>query len=246
MNIKAWTVFIRLSGCLAGLLMSLLFPVQTTAAEKEDELFSAFRQQMVEQQLKRRGIADIRVLQVMNEIPRHVFVPDAYRWNAYDDTPLPIGHGQTISQPYMVAIMTELISPRTQMRVLEVGTGSGYQAAVLSRLVDQVYSIEIIPPLAIAARKLLTELDYPNLQLKQGDGYFGWPEAAPFDAILVTAAAPTVPPPLLQQLKEGGLMVIPVGSPFRVQQLLLIEKRDGELISNSLMPVRFVPLRRGP
>lgn len=240
---KAWPVFLKISGFLAVLLISLIVPPQA-AADREDERFSALRQQMVEQQLERRGIKDARVLQVMNEVPRHLFVPDAYRLNAYDDSPVPIGHGQTISQPYIVAIMTELIKPGKQMRVLEVGTGSGYQAAVLSRLVDKVYSLEIISALAKSARKRLTNLNYPNLHLKQGDGYFGWPEAAPFDAILVTAASPTIPPPLLQQLKEGGLMVIPVGSPFLVQQLVLIEKREGELISNSLMPVRFVPLRR--
>jgi protein-L-isoaspartate(D-aspartate) O-methyltransferase len=240
------TFFLRFSLCPLLLLSVVAGLLPTAAAGADAAPFRELRRQMVVQQLQGRGIADARVLQVMSEIPRHRFVPEPYRGNAYDDTALPIGHGQTISQPYMVAVMTELIKPRPRMRVLEVGTGSGYQAAVLSQLVERVYSIEIIPQLAAAARRLLTDLHYSNLHLKQGDGYFGWPEAAPFDAILVTAAAPTIPPPLLEQLAEGGLMVIPVGSPFLVQQLMLIEKRDGELISKSLMPVRFVPLRSGP
>jgi protein-L-isoaspartate(D-aspartate) O-methyltransferase len=160
------------------------------------------------------------------------------------DGPLPIGHGQTISQPYIVAYMTEILRIKPQHKVLEIGTGSGYQAAVLAELTNQVYTVEIIPELANSAGKRLKKTGYSSVKARQGDGYHGWPDAAPFDAIMVTAAAEFIPPPLLQQLAEGGRMIIPVGSPFYVQHLMLVEKRQGEISTRSLMLVRFVPFRR--
>ena len=179
----------------------------------------------------------------MADVPRHRFVDEGRRSEAYLDTPLPIGHGQTISQPYMVAFMTETIRPRPGQKILEIGTGSGYQAAVLAACGAEVYSIEIVPPLAERSTALLGELGY-KVATRAGDGFFGWPEAAPFDAVVVTAAAEFIPPPLIDQLKDGGLMVIPVGTPFQVQTLMLVEKSGGKTRSRSLMPVRFVPLRR--
>lgn len=190
-----------------------------------------------------RTALDLRVLKALGQVPRHEFVPLIERFRAYRNHPLPIGHGQTISQPYIVAIMTDLIDPSPDHRVLEVGTGSGYQAAVLAELVKEVYSIEIIEPLGRSADKRLQELGYSNVTTRVGDGYYGWSEHAPFDAIVVTAAASHVPPPLIKQLKPGGLMVIPVGSRFLTQQLVLIKKNeDGTLVTRQLLPVRFVPL----
>lgn len=186
---------------------------------------------------------DPKVLQALNEVKRHEFVPERLRSDAYRNHPLPIGHGQTISQPYIVALMTDLVEAEPGDGVLEVGTGSGYQAAVLAKLVRQVYSIEIIEPLARQAEERLRRLGYDNVVTRLGDGYFGWEEHAPFDAIVVTAAASHVPPPLVQQLKPGGRMVIPVGGRFTVQYLLLVEKDDnGEVITRQITPVRFVPL----
>ena len=186
---------------------------------------------------------DPRVLKALGQVERHKFVPWIDRYRAYRNQPLAIGHGQTISQPYIVAIMTDLINPAPEHRVLEIGTGSGYQAAVLAELVKQVYSIEIIEPLARDAGKRLQELGYNNVTTRIGDGYYGWSEQAPFDAIVVTAAASHVPPPLLEQLKPGGRMIIPVGSRFLTQQLVLITKNeDGTLVTRQLLPVRFVPL----
>jgi len=187
------------------------------------------------------------VLRVMGDVPRHDFVPDAVRQEAYADRPLPIGYGQTISQPFIVALMTDLLRVGPDATVLEVGTGSGYQAAVLARLVRQVHTIEIVPDLAGAAADRLKRLGYGNVSVRQGDGYFGWEEAAPFDAIIVTAAASQIPPPLLRQLKPGGRMVIPVGAPFALQHLVLVE-RDAEerAKTRQLMPVRFVPLAGQP
>jgi protein-L-isoaspartate(D-aspartate) O-methyltransferase len=183
------------------------------------------------------------VLEALNTVPRHRMVPAREVPFAYENRPLPIGHGQTISQPYIVALMTELVRPDADDVVLEVGTGSGYQAAVLAGLVRHVYSIEIIEPLAEQARDRLAELGYDTVTVRLGDGYFGWQEHAPFDAIVVTAAASHVPPPLIEQLKPGGYMVIPVGGRWMVQQLLLIEKTaDGEIITRQQGAVRFVPL----
>jgi protein-L-isoaspartate(D-aspartate) O-methyltransferase len=186
---------------------------------------------------------DDRVLQALLEVERHQFVPQKLWPEAYANHPLPIGHGQTISQPYIVALMTDLIDPDKNDKVLEVGTGSGYQAAVLSRLVERVFSIEIIEPLARQAQDRLARLGYDNIDTQLGDGYFGWEEHAPFDAIVVTAAASHVPPPLIDQLKPGGRMVIPVGGRFAVQYLLLLEKAaSGEILTRQITAVRFVPL----
>jgi protein-L-isoaspartate(D-aspartate) O-methyltransferase len=179
----------------------------------------------------------------MGEVPRHEFVPEGVRQDAYADRPLPIGYGQTISQPFIVALMTDLLRVGPGATVLEVGTGSGYQAAVLSGLVRQVHTIEIVPDLATAAADRLKRLGYGNVSVRQGDGYFGWEEAAPFDAIIVTAAASQIPPPLLQQLRPGGRMVIPVGAPFALQHLVLVERdAEGRAKTRQLLPVRFVPL----
>jgi len=189
---------------------------------------------------------DESVLQAMLRVERHEFVPPSQRASAYRNPPLPIGHGQTISQPYIVALMTDLLEVEAGDVVLEVGTGSGYQAAVLAELVGRVYSIEIVEPLAVQVQQRLSRLGYANVTTKLGDGYYGWPEHAPFDAIIVTAAASHVPPPLIEQLRPGGRMVIPVGGPFQVQYLLLIEKDDtGEIRSRQVTAVRFVPLTGG-
>lgn len=186
---------------------------------------------------------DPQVLNAMRKIPRHEFVPYLYRRFSYTNRPLPIGYSQTISQPYMVAVMTDLLKLKPNHQVLEIGTGSGYQAAMLAELVKQVFTIEIIKPLAVKAKSRLTRLGYDNIKTRIGDGYYGWIEHAPFDAIVVTAAGSHVPPALIKQLKPGGRMVIPVGSPFMVQQLLLIEKTaDNKVKVSQIMPVAFVPL----
>jgi protein-L-isoaspartate(D-aspartate) O-methyltransferase len=192
--------------------------------------------------LERQSI-DPRVLQAMATVPRHVLVPEALRDAAYENRPLPIGHGQTISQPYIVAFMTDLLGLQPGDRVLEIGTGSGYQAAVLAELGMQVYSIEIIEPLGELARTNLAGLGYDNIEIRIGDGYYGWEEQAPFDAIIVTAAASHIPPPLIRQLRPGGHMIIPVGSRFMVQQLVLVDKDENdEVTTRQILPVRFVPL----
>ena len=200
---------------------------------------------MVTEQIIARGVKDPATLAAMRTVPRHRFVPSVQAPFAYDDRPLPIGHGQTISQPFIVAYMTEIIHPGPGKRILEIGTGSGYQAAILAATGAEVLSIEIIPALAKAAAESLQQLGYASVKTKAGDGYYGWAEHAPFDAIIVTAAAEFVPPPLIEQLKDGGLMIIPVGSPFFVQTLMLVQKRGATTTSANLMPVRFVPFRRG-
>ncbi|MCK9382555.1 MAG: protein-L-isoaspartate(D-aspartate) O-methyltransferase [Sulfuritalea sp.] len=188
---------------------------------------------------------DERVMAAMAKVPRERFVGTYDRYRAFVNGPLPIGYGQTISQPYIVALMSDLLEPRPDSIVLEVGTGSGYQAAVLAELVQQVYSMEIIDALASAAGERLQELGYDNVTVRHGDGYRGWPEHAPFDGIIVTAAAPHVPPPLVEQLKPGGRLVIPIGEPADIQQLMLVEKRgDGSVSSRSMLMVAFVPLTR--
>jgi len=196
---------------------------------------------MVQQQLVPRGIHDGRVLAAMAKVPREEFVPPESRAASYEDGPLPIGHGQTISQPYIVAFMTEQLRPKPSDRVLEVGTGSGYQAAILAGLVKDVYTIEIIDALAKDAEATLQRLGYKNVHVRVGDGYRGWPEYAPFDAITVTCAPDHVPQPLIDQLKEGGRMIIPVGG-FGNQELYLLEKKNGQLQRRSVLPVRFVPM----
>jgi len=198
---------------------------------------------MVVHQIERRGICDRRVLEAMREVPRHEFVPSAVKTRAYHDHPLPIGFGQTISQPYIVAFMLEHLLLREKDRVLELGTGSGYQAAILSKLVAQVFSIEIIAELNRRASADFQRMGYRNILLKNGDGYGGWPEFAPFDAITVAAAPDHIPQPLIGQLREGGRMVIPVGNTLD-QNLLLVEKRSGAMRKLVLCPVRFVPFIR--
>src|SRR6476661_8485772 len=200
---------------------------------------------MVEKQLRPRGIDDPRVLRVMAKVPREKFVAKELEKCAYEDRPLPIGFEQTISQPYIVAFMTQALKPKPTDRVLEIGTGSGYQAAILGELVAEVYTIEIVRPLAQRAATVLNALGYKNVLVKGGDGYKGWPEHAPFDAIIVTAAPDHVPQPLVEQLKEGGRMVIPVGKTF-AQELLVLEKRGGVVKQTAALPVKFVPLTRDP
>ncbi|WP_370583235.1 protein-L-isoaspartate(D-aspartate) O-methyltransferase [Pontibacter sp. FD36] len=215
----------------------LLAPVQ-------EDAYKVQRERMVEQQIKRRGISDKAVLNAMRSVQRHLFVPPSIAAEAYSDGALPIGLKQTISQPYMVAYMTQVIRPKPDMKVLEIGTGSGYQAAVLAEIVKQVYTIEIVPEHGRAAAARLKQLGYDNVEVKIGDGYAGWTEHAPFDAIVVTAGAESVPPPLFEQLKEGGRMVIPVGPVYSTQTLKLIEKKKGKAVTRNLMPVVFVPFTR--
>jgi len=234
----------------AGALLTLLLGLSWTSRADESS-FAAERSDMVaEVELYARLAGDTKdeavaesVLRSLGIVERHEFVPDQQKRFAYENRPLPIGHGQTISQPYIVALMTDLVEPDRDDVVLEVGTGSGYQAAILSGLVKQVYSIEIVPPLAHQAEARLERLGYDNVTTRLGDGYYGWEEHAPFDSIVVTAAASHVPPPLVKQLRPGGRMVIPVGGRFMTQQLLLIEKTEqGEVKSWQIAAVRFVPL----
>ncbi len=211
----------------------------------DNEEFRKQRERMLNLQIKARGIKDESVINSMRKVPRHLFVPRNRISEAYDDGPIPIGYGQTISQPYIVAYMTEVINPTKCKKVLEIGTGSGYHAAVIAQIVDSVYTVEIITELYKEAKDRLEKLGYNNIKIKNADGYYGWKEHAPYDAIVVTAAAEFVPPPLIEQLKEGGKMIIPVGSPFFTQTLVLIEKKDGKIYSKNLIPVRFVPFVRG-
>jgi len=212
-------------------------PPPPTSTERQTE-----RERMVEV-IQSYGLRDAAVLDAMRAVPRHEFVPDDMQSHAYGDSPLPIGYGQTISQPYIVAEMTRQLGLKKDSKVLEVGTGSGYQAAVLRRFTPRVFTIEIIKPLAESAAKRLARLKYEGIQVRTGDGYYGWPEEAPFDAIIVTCAAGQIPPPLLKQLAAGGRMVIPVGPSYAVQSLLLVEKKaDGNVRTSNLMAVRFVPL----
>ncbi len=202
--------------------------------------WSAARTRMVEQQLKRRDIRDPRVLDTMLRVPRHLFVPEAVRVDAYTDGPVPIGHGQTISQPYIVAFMTEALDVQSSHKVLEIGTGSGYQAAVLAELARDVYTIEILEPLATRAGRTLADLGYGNIHTRIGNGYAGWPEEAPFDRIMVTAAPPEVPRALVDQLRMEGLIAIPVGT--IVQELRIMRRTKGGLVTLKTLPVRFVPM----
>ena len=233
--------------CLAGFLQPDAALTNVAFAADKDP-FAAARNAMVRDQLSGpgRAITNARVLAVMRKVPRHEFVPERYRSQAYEDGPLPIGYGQTISQPYVVAFMTERLDPKPSDRVLEIGTGSGYQAAVLAEVVRQVYSVELIESLGRTAAERLAAMGYRNVEVRIGDGYAGWPEKAPFDGIVVTAAAPKIPPALVAQLKPGGRMVIPVGGDGFIQYLKLVTKRaDGGTDEREIIPVRFVPLVPG-
>ena len=222
---------------LAALLALQIYAPSVAPAEN----FADLRDQMVRYQLKGRDISDARVLKAMSVVPRHRFVPERLQTMAYQDTPLPIGHGQTISQPYIVALMSQLLAVEPGQRILEIGTGSGYQAAVLAEMGASVYSIEIVPELGRQARKALDPLGYKTVHLKIGDGYQGWPNHAPFDGIIVTCAPTRIPEPLKSQLAEGGHMVIPVGSRNH-QQLVLLTKKHGEIRREKVVDVRFVPM----
>ena len=211
---------------------------------QQDDRFASAREKMVKEQIITRGVTDQPTLRAMRKVPRHLFVPEEYRNEAYDDNPLPIGYGQTISQPYIVAYMTEVSKPAPEKKVLEIGTGSGYQAAVLAEIVDKVYTIEIVPELARESAERLKKMGYTNITGKFGDGYKGWPEHAPFDIIVVTAAPEQIPQPLIDQLSENGRLVIPVGAASAVQELILIEKKNGNIEKKRLTFVRFVPFRR--
>jgi len=218
------------------IVLLLSFASLNLFSQPDPEAYRAERLEMVNKQLLARGISHQATIDAMKKVPRHLFVPQSQVANAYHDSPLPIGYGQTISQPFIVAYMTEIVQPESGYKVLEIGTGSGYQAAILAEIVDSVYTIEIIPELAKTSGMLFSELGYDNIRAKAADGYHGWKEAGPFDAIVVTAAADHIPPPLIDQLKEGGRMIIPVGTPFFIQQLMLT--------TENLMPVRFVPFTR--
>jgi protein-L-isoaspartate(D-aspartate) O-methyltransferase len=220
-------------------LILLFFSPAIFAAE---DGYALKRQQMVEQDIRDRGLKDPVVLTVMGKVPRHLFVDESLRSRAYEDHPLPIGEGQTISQPYVVALMTEALRLKPGDRVLEVGTGSGYQSAVLAEIVKAVYTIEIRKTLADQAAERLAVLGFRNVKVKYGDGYFGWEEQAPFDAIIITAAANHIPPPLIKQLKEGGRLIVPLGSTVYFQTLTLATKRKGELDVEQISPVAFVPM----
>jgi protein-L-isoaspartate(D-aspartate) O-methyltransferase len=230
MNLKLFFVIILLSSL--------------SVAAQQDDKYSYARKEMVNRQIISRGIRNPLTLKAMQKVPRHQFVPQAYESRAYEDTPLPIGYDQTISQPFIVAYMTELAKPAKWKKVLEIGTGSGYQAAVLAEIVEKVYTIEIIPQLAKEASARLGSLGYKNITTKTGDGYQGWKEFAPFDVIMVTAADDHIPEPLLEQLAENGRLIMPVGSPSSAQNIILAIKKNGKIEKNKLAMVRFVPLLR--
>jgi protein-L-isoaspartate(D-aspartate) O-methyltransferase len=221
-----------------GIIFSFLSPLLC----QEDEIYAQRRKNMVRRQLVARDITDKKVLEVMGQVPRHLFVSSRYQRKAYEDYPLPIDEGQTISQPYIVALMTQHLKLKEGEKVLEIGTGSGYQAAVLAHLSDKVYSVEIREGLAKKAAQTLKKLKYSQVQVKWGDGYFGWEEHAPFEAIIVTCAANHIPPPLIDQLKDGGRLIIPVGSTLYYQTLTVLTKVGEELKVEHVLGVRFVPM----
>jgi len=225
-------------------ILSIALPVLllSLAISPADDQYALKRKQMLEHDIRGRGVTDAEVLGAMGNVPRHLFVDASYRDQAYDDHPLPIGEGQTISQPYVVALMTEALQLKRVDRVLEIGTGSGYQAAVLAGIVKEVYTIEIRKPLADKAGRTLVNLGFRNVKVKCGDGYYGWSEQAPFDAIIITAAANHIPPPLIKQLKEGGRLIVPLSSTVYFQTLTLATKRKGELDVVQICPVAFVPM----
>jgi protein-L-isoaspartate(D-aspartate) O-methyltransferase len=215
-------------------------PQVTAGAPDGADRLAEDRARMVRTQIAARGVDDQRVLEAMERVPRHLFVPGGVAHASYDDSPLPIGHGQTISQPYIVALMSELLELDGSEKVLEIGTGSGYQAAILGELADEVYTIEIVEPLAEESRDRLATLGYQNVHVRAGDGYRGWPEHAPFDAIILTAAPPEIPQPLIDQLADGGILAAPVGDVY--QELLVLEKTARGLERREVIPVRFVPM----
>ncbi len=227
--------------CVSLFMGPLFFGCNAQDSEDKTDTFIHLREHMVTQHIKNRGIQDPRILKAMMAVERHKFVPEQIQSSAYGDFPLPIGEGQTISQPYIVALMTEVIKPHSSMKVLEIGTGSGYQAAVLAELCKSVYTIEIVESLGERSKKLLSDLGYDNVHVKIGDGFRGWEENAPFDAIVVTCAPSRVPQPLIDQLTDGGRMIIPVGE-AGAQELVLMTKKDGELHEHAIIPVRFVPM----
>ena len=236
--IKHGTYNILLSGVIL-----IMGNISCQAGDKKTDEFKALRKKMVATQIQRRGVKDERVLQAMLKVERHRFVPAKYQRHAYEDRPLPIGEGQTISQPYIVALMTEVLELDSTKKVLEVGTGSGYQAAILGEICDSVYTIEIIEILGTRAQELLKDLDYKNVFVKVGDGYKGWKEHGPYDGIIVTCAPSHIPPPLIEQLAENGKLVIPVDVDYG-QDLVLMSKHKGEVAQKSVIPVRFVPMTK--
>jgi len=239
-NVIALLMFITVAALLLPLFLAMIVP----AADSPRDIPEKAMQRMLAD-IRSYGLTDQTVLKAMARVPRHLFVPEMYRKYSYQDSPLGIGYGQTISQPYIVAEMTRLLNLTADSKVLEIGTGSGYQAAVLAEISNRVYSIEIVAPLLEQARKNLAAAGYTGIRLRHGDGYYGWPEAAPFSAIIVTCAAGQVPPPLLEQLARGGRMVIPVGKRYGTQYLILVTKdADGTIASRNILPVRFVPLVR--
>ncbi len=240
MTLMAWPHWI---GALLGL-AALACSGGVPDGQPTDGSWAAERERMVEQQLRARDIRSTRVLDAMRTVPRHLFIPEPNRTEAYDDSPVPIGYGQTISQPYIVAFMTQALEIEAHHRVLEIGTGSGYQAAVLGALAKEVYSIEIIAPLAERARETLTSLGYRNIEVRTGNGYLGWPEHAPYDRIMVTAAPDEVPEALVQQLKVSGLMAVPVGT--LMQELRILRRTDNGTETLQTLPVRFVPMTNKP
>jgi protein-L-isoaspartate(D-aspartate) O-methyltransferase len=235
-------MFVSAKTALWFFVRALILLFSSTAIFAAEDGYALKRQQMVEQDIRDRGLKDPVVLTVMGKVPRHLFVDESLRSRAYEDHPLPIGEGQTISQPYVVALMTEALRLKPGDRVLEVGTGSGYQSAVLAEIVKAVYTIEIRKTLADQAAERLAVLGFRNVKVKYGDGYFGWEEQAPFDAINITAAANHIPPPLIKQLKEGGRLIVPLGSTVYFQTLTLATKRKGELDVEQISPVAFVPM----
>jgi protein-L-isoaspartate(D-aspartate) O-methyltransferase len=229
--------------CVSYLVLVLIALNCSNRQDLKENKYSRMRRTMVEQQIKNRGIRNKKVLDALMNVPRHKFVPEEYKSHSYDDSPIPIGYNQTISQPYIVAYMTEILNPDKTKKVLEIGTGSGYQAAVLSLLYKDVYTVEIIKALGEKAKRVFDEEGYNNIIVKIGDGYQGWKEYAPFDAIIVTCAPIDIPSPLVEQLAEGGKMIIPVGGHY-TQVLYLLEKRDGKIRKTETLSVAFVPMLR--
>ncbi len=225
-------------------LLIILWLLLLNGTQVPQDKYSVQRQKMVDEQIIDRGISDKRTLEALRKVPRHLFVPHNMEEYAYDDRPLPIGYDQTISQPYIVALMTQLVDPGPGKKALEIGTGSGYQAAVLAEIVDSVFTIEIVPELAKQSSDLFKKLGYKNIISKSGDGYKGWPGHAPFDIIIVTAAPEEIPKPLLDQLAENGKLIIPVGNPYSLQELILAGKKNGKINRQRITSVRFVPFQR--